>query len=144
MYKRQLVNCAEDTFTDCPTYEQVHWVGDMRNEALVHFMMNGDKALWLRCLKQVGESLEYSDITLSQVPSGWFNVLPCWTFLWMRSICEYYRYTGDRKGAKELVPFLRKNFEGIRKHVNGDGLFQMFAWNMFDWAAKMCIRDSCT
>lgn len=133
--KNTLVNCAEDTFTDCPTYEQAHWVGDMRNEALVHFMMSGDKVLWLRCLKQVGESLEYSDITLSQVPSGWFNVLPCWTFLWMRSVCEYYRYTGDRKGAKELVPFLLKNFEGIRKHVNDDGLFQMFAWNMFDWAA---------
>lgn len=24
--------CMEDTYVDCPTYEQTYWVGDARNE----------------------------------------------------------------------------------------------------------------
>ena len=31
---RTLKLCMEDTFTDCPLYEQTLWVGDARNEAL--------------------------------------------------------------------------------------------------------------
>src|SRR5439155_9279749 len=34
--------CSEDTYTDCPTYEQTFWVGDARNEALVDLIANGD------------------------------------------------------------------------------------------------------
>lgn len=132
--KKTLRNCSEDTFTDCPTYEQVHWVGDMRNEALIHWVLNGDKRLWFRCLDQVGQSLEYSDITQSQVPSGWYNILPCWSFLWMRSIAEYYRYTGDADGTQTLIGYLKKNIDGIERHVNADGLFEIVGWNMFDWA----------
>ena len=132
--KKTIRNCAEDTFTDCPTYEQVHWVGDMRNEALIHWVLNGDRKLWFRCLEQVGQSLEYSDMTLSQVPSGWYNILPCWSFLWMRSIAEYYQYTGDRAGTQILLGYLKKNVEGIEHHINRDGLFEIVAWNMFDWA----------
>jgi len=30
---------------------------------------------------------------------------------------------------------LQRNVEGIVQHLNGKGLFEMRAWNMFDWAA---------
>lgn len=31
----------QDTFTDCPLYEQTHWAGDARNEALIAFGVFG-------------------------------------------------------------------------------------------------------
>jgi len=127
--------CSEDTYTDCPTYEQTHWVGDARNEALVDWVVNGDPRLWFRCLEQTGESLERSPITESHVPSAWQNILPAWSFLWMRSCREYLLYTGDREGATRLLEFVRCNVQGIEQHVNGQGLFDIRAWNMFDWAA---------
>ena len=34
---RTLKLCMEDTYTDCPLYEQTAWVGDLRNEALVGY-----------------------------------------------------------------------------------------------------------
>ncbi len=34
MSERTLQLCMEDTFTDCPLYEQTLWIGDARNEAL--------------------------------------------------------------------------------------------------------------
>ena len=126
--------CAEDTYTDCPSYEQVHWVGDARNEALIDWAINGDPRLWFRCLEQTAQSLERSPITLSQVPSGWENIIPVWSFLWMRSCREYLLWTGDYAGAAKLFPWVQRNVEGIAAHINRDGLFEIQAWNFFDWA----------
>ncbi|MFW6161241.1 MAG: family 78 glycoside hydrolase catalytic domain, partial [Planctomycetota bacterium] len=127
--------CAEDTYTDCPTYEQTHWVGDARNEALIDWVINGDRRLWFRCLEQAGQSLERSPLTESHAPSAWQNNLPAWSFLWMRSCREYLLFTGDREGARRLLEFVRVNVEGIVAHVRDDGLFAIRGWNMFDWAA---------
>ncbi len=126
--------CSEDTYTDCPTYEQTHWVGDAANEALVDWVINGDSRLWFRCLEQTGQSLERSSLTLSNVPSAWTNVLPAWSFLWMRSCSDYLLWTGDTAGAAKLLRWVERNVDGIEKHLNAQGLFEIQAWNMFDWA----------
>ncbi len=126
--------CMEDTYTDCPTYEQTYWVGDMRNEALVDWALNGDARLWKRCLVLAGQSLDYGDIVLSQVPSGWWNILPAWTMLWMLSASEYWLYTGDAEGVRELFPYLKRNLAGLKKYADECGLLKIYGWNMFDWA----------
>ena len=125
--------CSEDTYTDCPTYEQVFWVGDMRNEALVDWVVNGDSRLWSRCLHLAAKSLERSPIIESHVPSSQRSILPAWSFLWMRSCREYLLHTGDYKTSRELQP-LKRNVEGVKQYINGRGLFEIRAWNMFDWA----------
>lgn len=127
--------CAEDTYTDCPSYEQVHWVGDARNEALIDSVANGDSRLWYHCLEQAAQSLEYAPIVLSHVPSAWRNILPAWSFLWMRSCHEYLLWTGDYRGARKLLPWVVRNVDGIVRHLNSKDLFEIQAWNMFDWAA---------
>jgi len=126
--------CSEDTYTDCPTYEQTHWVGDARNEALVDWTVNGNPKLWFRCIEQVGDSLDRSPITESQVPSGWQNILPAWTFLWMRSCKEYVQYSGDTHKGHQLLEYLKRNTKGFLEHLDELGLFDIVGWNMFDWA----------
>ncbi len=126
--------CSEDTYTDCPTYEQVFWVGDARNEALVDLVANGDPRLSRHCWIQAGRSLDRSPIVESQVPSSWVNILPAWSFLWMRWAQEHYLLTGDREFGLEALGFLERNAQGIAQHVDDRGLFQLNAWNMFDWA----------
>lgn len=133
--------CAEDTYTDCPTYEQTHWVGDARNEALVDWVVNGDARLWRHGLLQAGRGLERLPLVPSHVPSSWENLLPAWSFLWLRSCREYLWWTGDRAGAEELFVWVAKCVRGIEAHLGADRLFRMRAWNMFDWAAMETPAD---
>ena len=126
--------CSDDTYIDCPTYEQVLWAGDARNEALVDWVVNGDPRLWYRFLELTGQSLESSDLTLSHVPSSWMNVIPAWCCLWMRSCLEYLLFTGDVTRSQKLLQFVERNIEGIEKQLDSRGLFVVRAWNMFDWA----------
>ncbi|MCX7796362.1 MAG: glycoside hydrolase family 78 protein [bacterium] len=126
--------CMEDTYVDCPAYEQTFWVGDSRNEALINYYTFGAYQLSKRCLRLVPKSLYRSILPESQVPSGWQNILTAWTLLWMSACKEYYMFTGDGDFLKEIYPSLMKtarNFEGF---INEKGLLEITAWNMLDWA----------
>ncbi|HCG77517.1 MAG: hypothetical protein CO162_03310 [bacterium (Candidatus Ratteibacteria) CG_4_9_14_3_um_filter_41_21] len=126
--------CMEDTYVDCPCYEQTHWVGDSRNEALINYVSFGAYDLSAHSLEQVSHSLKYNILPESHVPSGWRNILPAWSFLWIEALYEYYLFTGDEKFLKEIYPSLRKTCLKIRDLTNKRGLFSIKAWNMIDWA----------
>jgi hypothetical protein len=53
----------------------------------------------------------------------------------MRSCREYLLFSGDFEGAHKLLPWIARNIAGIEAHLNSRDLFEIRAWNMFDWAA---------
>lgn len=125
--------CSEDTYTDCPTYERAAWVGDIRNEALIHYAVNGDATLSKHCLLLAGQSLEYSKMVQLMAVSGWNCILPAWSFLWGLSCWEVYVHDGDRKFLNGIYPEIKENLEGAISCLNKDGLFEIKAWNFMDW-----------
>jgi hypothetical protein len=52
----------------------------------------------------------------------------------MRWAQEHFQLTGDREFMTELLSYLDRNIAGMKKAINSRGLFEMFAWNLFDWA----------
>ncbi|GIV09916.1 MAG: hypothetical protein KatS3mg019_2007 [Fimbriimonadales bacterium] len=127
--------CSEDTFIDCPTYEQTFWVGDARNEALFAYAGFGDYALARRCLILAGESLSQSPLVESQVPSAWQNILTAWSLLWAIACYEHYLFTGDTGFVREILPRIAQQNQTLHeRYLNTDGLLEISAWNMLDWA----------
>ncbi|XID91357.1 family 78 glycoside hydrolase catalytic domain [Paenibacillaceae bacterium WGS1546] len=126
--------CMEDTFVDCPAYEQVYWVGDSRNEALVANYVYGADELVRRSLRLVPGSREWTPLFMNQVPSGWNSVIPNWTFFWAIACQEHYVRTGDAEFAAELWPHVRFTLKHYLTHLNADGVLAIQAWNLLDWA----------
>jgi hypothetical protein len=127
--------CMEDTFTDCPLYEQTHWVGDARNESLLAYPVFGAVDLGRRCIRITGQSLEHYPIAGCQTPSCWDVLLPAWSFLWGISTWDHYWYTGDKQFLRETWPQVIRNLQGAAQRVDQRGLFSGPYWNMFDWTA---------
>ncbi|MCK9859335.1 family 78 glycoside hydrolase catalytic domain [Paenibacillus sp. ATY16] len=127
-------NCMEDTFVDCPSYEQTYWVGDSRNEALVNYYVFGELDIVKRCLRLVPGSKDRSPLYMDQVPSGWTSVIPNWTFFWVLATMEYVEHTGDKAFAAEMWPHVRFTLEHYLTHINAEGLLDMRGWNLLDWA----------
>jgi len=126
--------CMEDTYTDCPLYEQTFWVGDARNESLFGYGVFRAYDLAARCIKMAAQSLERFPIVGCQVPSSWECLLPAWSFLWGISVWDYYWHTGDERFLKKLWPAVIKNLKGAYSHIDKKtGLFSGPFWNMFDW-----------
>ncbi|MBN1342318.1 MAG: family 78 glycoside hydrolase catalytic domain [Phycisphaerae bacterium] len=137
--------CAEDTFTDCPTYEQTYWVGDGRNEAMVDYAAFGDVALTRRCAELPGQSLFRQLIPESQVPSAWDNLLTAWALLWVQMVEEHYEFSGDKEYLKKAFADVGKTLRNIHANLRDDkGLLKISAWNMFDWAGQDSGHDVVT
>lgn len=130
---RTLKLCMEDTFTDCPLYEQTHWVGDARNESLLAYGVFGASDLARRCINITAQSLERFPIAGCQTPSGWDVLLPAWSFLWGISTWDYYWYTGDTEYLRTIYPAVIRNLKGAETRVNERDLFSAPFWNFFDW-----------
>ncbi len=127
--------CSEDTYVDCPAYEQAFWVGDARNEALIDYYVNGDYRLAKRSLSLVASSLQRSPLPESQVPSGWQDILTAWSLLWLLACRELYQFSGDGALLRELYPSLRRTCRTfVDQYLNEQGLLEIEAWNMLDWA----------
>ncbi len=121
---RTLKLCMEDTFTDCPLYEQTLWVGDARNEAAFAYPVFGSADIGARCIRLAGQSLERYPIAGCQVPSAWEVLLPAWSFLWGISVWDYYFYTGDEAFLRSVWPWVLANLRGRRETVPLAGLIQ--------------------
>lgn len=132
--KHTIRMCAQDTIIDCPAYEQVLWTGDLYNTSLMNYYAFGNYDLIRRCLRLISKSVYRSPLPESHVPSGWQNVLTSWSVLWMMACREYYRYSGDLDFVKEVYPELKLTVERFHTFINKDGLLEISAWNMLDWA----------
>lgn len=126
--------CMEDTFVDCPAYEQVFWVGDSRNEALVNYYTFGATEIVKRCLNLVPGSADVTPLYMDQVPSGWASVIPNWTFFWVIACEEFVQHTGDIAFAGRIWPAVRHTLRHYLTHLDNSGLLNMKGWNMLDWA----------
>ena len=134
MSERTLQLCAEDSYTDCPLYEQTLWIGDARNEALYGYAAYGNYDISARCLELGAQSLEKFPMVGCQVPSAWECLLPAWSFLWGMHVWEHYFHSGDKAFLKELWPAVLKNLEGAEQYQDEHGLFSGAFWNLLEWA----------
>lgn len=127
--------CMEDTFVDCPAFEQTYWVGDARNASLINYYAFGSHEIVERCLRLVPGSSFQTPLYANQVPSGWSSVIPNWTMFWVTACYEYYRFTGDEAFASRMWPKAKYTLEHYLKKIDDAGLLRIKGWNLLDWAA---------
>jgi hypothetical protein len=138
---RTLKLCMEDTYVDCPLYEQTFWTGDARNESIFGYNISGATDIALRGLRLAAQSLDRFPIVGCQVPSSWQCLIPSFSCLWGISVWEYYWYSGDKSVIQELLPYVEKNLKGLAGYTNNDGLFEAKMWNFIDWTKLDSDRD---
>lgn len=131
--QRTLLLCMEDTFTDCPSYEQVFWLGDARNETLFAQYAFGATDLVEHSLRLAASSLRQLPLVASQCPSGWDVMIPSFSFLWAIAVWETYWQDGNEDFLQELYPALKSNLDAALLYCKDHGLFSAPAWNFFDW-----------
>ena len=132
--ERTLQLCMEDTFTDCPLYEQTLWIGDARNEALYAFTAYANFDVSARSLELGAQSLDHFPMVGSQVPSAWDCILPAWSFLWGIHVWDHYFYSGDLRFLRKIWPAVQRNIAGAFGLFDKNGLFSGTFWNLIEWA----------
>ena len=134
--------CVEDTFTDCPTYEQAFWIGDAQVSANINAMVFGEYDMMRHCLEIAVQTKQNTPLYNALGPTDWTTNIPMWTMNWLLAIKQYVHLTDDVAALQTLYPEVREVLHTYATFIEPNGMFLINAWNMIDWAA-MDLANHC-
>lgn len=128
--------CANETYMDCPYYEQLQYVGDTRIQALISLYVSGDDRLIRNAIEQFHQSQIPDGLTADAYPAGNSNIIPPFSLFWISMIDDYYRYRDDRQFIKRYLVPMEAVLQWFEERI--DPKTQMLGklgyWNFVDWS----------
>jgi hypothetical protein len=132
------INCAFDSFVDCPWREQAGWWGDARVQSRVAMFAFGDTSLLERGIRLMARSQKPDGSLHSHPPADIpGHRLPDFMMTWVGSLWDYYFHTGTVDLLRQCLPVMHRVFEFFRQHEGEGGLIGNFEgwWVFLDWQA---------
>lgn len=127
--------CANETYMDCPYYEQLQYFGDTRIQAMITMYNTRDAYMVRHALEQGRRSMISDGITRSRYPSDVFQMIPSFSIWWIGTAYDYWMYRGDEAYLKTLLPAFRSVMSWYESFLGEDcSLYGVPYWFFIDWA----------
>jgi alpha-L-rhamnosidase len=125
---------AQETYTDCPYYEQLQYVGDTRIQALVSLYNSGDSRLMRNAINDIAYSTLAEGITESRYPHNVHQEIPTFSLIWISMLHDYYMYVGDSNFIKDKLRISRQVLSYFHQFQQTDGsIHNAPYWEFTDW-----------
>ena len=130
--------CANETYFDCPYYEQLQYVGDTRIQALISLYVSGDDKLVRNAIMSLNESQFYEGLTRSRYPSANPQIIPPFSLFWVDMVNDYWSLRDDPEFIKSFLPGIENVLGWFTKLIDPKtGLLgKVEYWNFVDWAIE--------
>jgi hypothetical protein len=127
--------CANETYYDCPYYEQLQYVGDTRIQALLSLYVAGDDRLMRNALTLFDQSRLPEGITQSRYPTEIAQMIPPFSLFWVDMVHDFFMFRDDRDFVKGFLPGIKSTLGWYENHLDERNiLVEMGWWNFVDWA----------
>ncbi|HAQ21713.1 MAG TPA: alpha-L-rhamnosidase [Prolixibacteraceae bacterium] len=128
--------CANETYYDCPYYEQLQYVGDTRIQALISMYVSGDDRLVRNALLQYDESRFHEGLTQSRYPSASPQVIPPFSLYWIDMVHDYWTLRDDPEFVSGFLNGIDQVLSWFTQRIDPKtGLLgKVEYWNFVDWA----------
>ena len=129
--------CANETYFDCPYYEQLQYVGDTRIQALISLYVSGDDRLMRNTITAFDDSRVADGLTQSRYPCSSLQIIPPYSLFWVAMVHDYWMHRDDPQFVKSFLPGIDAVLNWHEKHIDSnDMLGKTPWWNFVDWAWK--------
>lgn len=126
--------CAIETYTDCPYYEQLQYLGDTRIQALVSLFNAGDDRLVRNYLRQADMSRNAEGITMGRAPSELPQYITPYALHYIYALHDYMMYGNDIDFVFDLVSGAEQILQYFGRYTLADGRVSgLPGWNFTDW-----------
>ena len=133
---QSVISGVDDTFTDCPTYEQVNWNCDNRMAPLGDAVTCFNSAVVSNSIELFAEDPRYKGLVRSQYPSTWDLQIPLWSFHWLMACWDYYWRTADKDFVGRIMPRVAAGIEEGLAKIGARGLLEWpGVWHFIEWGA---------
>ncbi|RPH92971.1 MAG: alpha-L-rhamnosidase, partial [Calditrichaeota bacterium] len=127
--------CAQETYYDCPYYEQLQYIGDTRIQALISLYNSGDDRLMRNALCQFDQSRVPDGITQSRYPSSVAQFIPQFSLIWISMIHDYMMHRDDPVFIRQFLPGVIQVLNYFENHLDSRHFVVGIEWLPFvDWA----------
>lgn len=135
--------CTEDSFTDCPTYEQSFWIGDACISSKVNTMLYGDFDYQLHNERLAISALSNTKIMNALTPTDWNTSIPMWAFDWIQSVFDTADASGEENCIDQFYDKLSEVLKNYAFFVSPENGFWICADNLIDWANMDVPKEGC-
>ncbi|MDI6829012.1 MAG: alpha-L-rhamnosidase, partial [Armatimonadota bacterium] len=112
--RRALEMCSHETYMDCPYYEQLQYVGDVRLQVLATYVSTRDDLLPRKAILQFDQSRKNSGITQSRYPSRIMQIIPPFSLWWIGMVHDYAMWRNDMEFVRDRMPGVRAVLDAFR------------------------------
>ncbi len=128
--------CANETYMDCPYYEQLQYFGDTRIQAMISLYNTTDRYMVKNAIEQGRQSIVADGITMSRYPSSVHQFISSFSLWWICMGHDYWMYRGDEAYMQTLLPAYRGVLAWYEQWLKPDSsLGYVPHWFFADWAA---------
>ena len=127
--------CANETYMDCPYYEQLQYLGDTRIQAMITLYNTHDTCMVKNALEQGRQSIVADGITMGRYPTNSHQFISSFSLWWIGMGYDYWMYRGDEAYLKTLLPAYRTILAWYEQWLKPDHtLGYVPYWFFADWA----------
>ena len=142
--ERTLRRCMQETYFDCPFYEQLQYAMDGRSEILYTYATSADDRLARQAMEAFRLSQRPDGMTNSDAPTVKGNPIISFSIYYILMVHDHMMYFGDEKLVKKYLPSVDAvlNFfdshlapSGLVGHTGGPIMRDRY-WSFIDWSTK--------
>jgi len=129
---------AWETYTDCPYYEQLQYIGDTRIQAMISYYNSGDDRLARNALTLMDHSRLAEGVTMSRYPSRNTQIISTFSLWYIGMLHDYWMYRPDAGFLKDKLMGEREILTFFARFQQADGsLKDLPYWRFVDWVGDM-------
>lgn len=126
---------AWETYTDCPYYEQLQYIGDTRVQAMITYYNSPDDRLPRNAIELMDQSRLTDGVTLSRYPTRSTQIISTFSLWYIGMLHDYWMYRGDSQFIASKLHGARGILDFFSKYQGSDGsLNNTPYWTFVDWA----------
>jgi hypothetical protein len=127
--------CANETYYDCPYYEQMQYVGDTRIQALISLYVSGDDRLVRKAIQDINRSRVPEGLTQARYPSAVQQFIPPFSLYWVSMVHDYWMHRQDDDFVRQMLPGIQQVLQWFADNIDSseDMIGGLPWWNFTDW-----------
>ncbi|KAL5044108.1 hypothetical protein BDW71DRAFT_209710 [Aspergillus fruticulosus] len=151
-----LLNCMQETYTDCPFYEQNQFAFDSRLQMLYSYQLSSDDRLARKTINEFHASRRGSDgLVETHFPTPFPGVnIPIFSLSWVLMVWDYVMYAVDTEANKGFVKRylggidlvlnyfdsrVSKTYSGMVGRLGDEDSVNDDVWAFVDWTAEWSV-----
>jgi hypothetical protein len=139
-----LLNCMQETYTDCPFYEQNQFALDTRLQALFSYNLSRDDRLARKAIQEFHASRRGCDGLIETHFPGPFagtgTNIPVFSMFWVLMVHDHMLYFGDDSLIRKYIGAVDSILDYFKARIDERfgmvGRFDEDAWAFVDWTRE--------